>query len=116
MDEGTLVGVPVIGASTAWVLVGLAVVLTAVGHGYLKLWTHTHRVAILCWSLCCLGVVPVLNYLSLKVLALHLVYVSTALVHAASLVVGKVLLKEEITRRQVVAVAFIIVGIAMFVS
>ena len=91
-----------------------AIVTTTVAQLSYKLSFHKKNRVYLFFALIFFAVTPFLAFLALKELSLSFVYMSTGLTYVLVLLSARFILKEELFRRQIYAVALIAGGVVVF--
>jgi drug/metabolite transporter (DMT)-like permease len=98
----------------AWFELLLVLLGTSVGQVLYKLYVQQRKLVLLLLAFSAFGAGPVLTYLALRVLNVGQVYMSTAATQVAVLVLSRYVLKESITRQQILATAVIVAGVVVY--
>lgn len=91
-----------------------AIMSTAIAQVSYKLFFHENKKVYLVLAVSFFIMTPFLAFFALKSLSLSFVYMSTGLTYVLVILAAKIILNEEISRRQVYAVALIVAGVAAF--
>ena len=97
-----------------WVYLAIAIVATAAGQLFYKLYFTRKRLVNLVISMCSFCIAPPLSYLALKVLPLGLFYMSSALSIVLVVFASVIMLGERLSRNHLAAMSLIVAGIVIY--
>lgn len=102
------------GLHSSLIFLLFALIFTAIGQLLFRLYYVRANKKYLAAALGSFVVVPLFSYIALLNLTLAFVYMSTALIHILVLSMSRVFLKEQLTRKQIISMSLIVMGIIVF--
>ena len=102
------------GMTWSWAALAGALIATALGQGFFKLFFRSSTWRHLALGLCLFAAAPLCNYVALRQLAIDTVYMSTAITQLLVLGFSTSVLKEKLTRDHGIAMALILSGIIVY--
>ena len=98
----------------AWIGVGITILGTVSGQLTYKLFSLNKKKTFLLLAIGSFGIAQLTNYFALREIPIGIVYMMAASNYVIILFASKIILKENINRTQIYAVALIVCGILLY--
>ncbi|MFD1316083.1 SMR family transporter [Namhaeicola litoreus] len=98
----------------SYLYLALAISFTAFGQFFYKKYTKDHKFSHLVIALLLFLLIPILNFLALRSIKIDIVYMLTSLTILIVVFLSRIFFNENIDRKTLVGISFIILGLICY--